>query len=186
MQTYELCADVYIHFRDNLGNYFTEPPDSPDQSKYRLVDMFTACTDEEVKLQIIASFTSPNSPLRIVCATVAFGMGIDCQDVRQVIHLGAPEDTDLYVQETGRAGRDGHPSLALLLKVKGRQRNREVDKSMMEYQNNDTVCRRDVLFNDMDNYKHDNATPKCLCCDVCAVNCTCHSCEHNHYKFSFL
>ena len=91
---YEICADLYIYFREGLGKYFTDPVDSPDQSKFRLVDMFTSCTDAEVKTQIISSFTSKKAPLRIVCATVAFGMGIDCPDVRQVIHLGVPEDTE--------------------------------------------------------------------------------------------
>ena len=50
---YEECADFYIYFRDELGETFTEPVKSPDLSKFRLVDMFTAITDREVKEQII-------------------------------------------------------------------------------------------------------------------------------------
>ena len=69
-----------------------------------------------IKGQIISSFTS-ESPLRIVCATVAFGMGLDCTDVCQVIHVGAPDDVESYIQETGRGGRDGNLSLATLLVV---------------------------------------------------------------------
>ena len=42
--------------------------------------------------------------LRVVIATVAFGMGIDCPDVREVIHWGVPEDAEMYVQENGRGG----------------------------------------------------------------------------------
>ena len=48
---------------------------------------------------------------------VAFGMGLDCTDVCQVIHVGAPDDVDSYIQETGRGGRDGNLSLATLLVV---------------------------------------------------------------------
>ena len=48
-------------------------------------------------------------------ATVAFGMGIDCKDVRQEIHFGPPVDIESYVQETGQAGHDGFPALALLV-----------------------------------------------------------------------
>ncbi len=42
--------------------------------------------------------------LHVVIATVAFGMGIDCPDVREVIHWGVPEDAEMYVQESGRGG----------------------------------------------------------------------------------
>ncbi len=86
---YEQCAELYLFFRGGLGSSFTDPVDAPDQSKFRLVEMFTSCTDQEVKSQIVSSF-STKSPLRIVYATVAFGMGVDCPDVRQVIHFGAP------------------------------------------------------------------------------------------------
>ena len=76
--------------------------------------MYTSCTDIDVKNQIISAFTKPGV-LRVICATVAFGMGIDCPDVRVVIHLGPPQDVESYIQETGRAGRDSLPSQAILL-----------------------------------------------------------------------
>ena len=68
--------------------------------------MYTSCTDEDIKSQIIESFTR-SSCLLIICATVAFGMGVNCPDVREVVHLGPPNDIESYIQETGRAGRDG-------------------------------------------------------------------------------
>ncbi len=61
--------------------------------------MYTSCTDQEVKDAILSSLKSSSAPLRIVCAMIAFGLGVDCLDVRQVIHIGAPADEESYIQE---------------------------------------------------------------------------------------
>lgn len=59
-----------------------------------------------------------NNQLQVVCATSAFGMGIDKKDIRYVIHYHLPADLESYLQEIGRAGRDGQASIAILLYAK--------------------------------------------------------------------
>ncbi len=76
--------------------------------------MFSACTTPDVKESILQSFRRVDGLLRVVIASVAFGMGLDCPKVRRVIHWSPSQDMEQYMQETGRAGRDGLPSVAAL------------------------------------------------------------------------
>lgn len=60
-----------------------------------------------------------NNQVRLVCATSAFGMGVDKDDIRYVIHYHLPANLESYMQEIGRAGRDGQQSVAILLYAPG-------------------------------------------------------------------
>ena len=62
--------------------------DTPDLARFRLVDMFSGCTTKQVKDSIHDSFKQLNSTLRILIATIAFGLGIDCPNIRRVFHYG--------------------------------------------------------------------------------------------------
>ena len=135
--------------------------------------MFTSITENNHKSQILILFKS-ESNLRVVIATMAFGMGIDCQNVRQIIHVAIPDDVCSYIQETGRAGRDGAISMATLLKSRTYH---QVDDDIKQYVTNSTKCRRDILFGYMDNYTYTDFDKMCLCCDVCAKSCVCGMCK---------
>ena len=102
-------------------------------------------------------------------------MGVDCSDVRQVITCGVSEDVETYIQQVGRAGRDGKPSLALLVPMSSKSTNKV---SANIFTNNKT-CRKKVLFSDIDEYEHKDKIPKCLCCDVCQSECDCVNGEKN-------
>ena len=110
------------------------------------MEMLNSCTNNPVNDQIITSFTK-NQILRLVCATVAFGMGVDCPDVRVVVHLGMPEDIEPYIQETDRAGRDGLPAEAILLDKKTCVRYSE--KNIRDYCHT-KYCHKNVLGRNME------------------------------------
>ena len=168
------CGRLYQYFRTNLKEGFTEPLGAPDLPQFRLLDMYHSSVDQEIKESILNLFSKP-SHLRIVIATVAFGMGIDCRDVRQVVHVGPPEDIECYIQETGRAGRDGLPSVAVLLLIKG-MKMVNTDVHMRSYISNETICRRKSLFDDFEGYIHDIES-LCTCCDICRTSCQCSYCD---------
>lgn len=71
----------------------------------------------EVRQRVQRSFLS--GEVRVVCATSAFGMGVDHPEVRRVVHLGIPASLEAYVQEAGRAGRDGRPAECVLVSHDG-------------------------------------------------------------------
>ncbi|HKC24688.1 MAG TPA: ATP-dependent DNA helicase RecQ [Thermoanaerobaculia bacterium] len=84
---------------------------------------YHAGLDDDTRTRVQDAFAA--GTLRIVCATNAFGMGIDRPDISRVVHWELPGSLEAYYQEVGRAGRDGRPSEAVLLWNKGDIRTRE-------------------------------------------------------------
>ena len=74
--------------------------------------MFTSVLTIDKKEQVLKLFTEPEGNLRLLVATTSFGMGIDCPDIRRIIHWGVPTTVEEYAQETGRAGRCGKLAVA--------------------------------------------------------------------------
>ena len=184
-RTYDEVTSIYYFFKQKLGQNFTEPPGAPDLPQFRLIDMYTRSTHPSVKDKILDRFTS-SSCLRFVVATIAFGMGIDCPDVRQVIHWGVPEDVETYVQETGRAGRDGLPSCALIMYGKGDIGKKRTSEQMRDYCINATkLCRKVALFSDFDGCDDVVKEGGCQCCDVCRRECMCTTCQGSVDVFYF-
>lgn len=82
---------------------------------YRIVEIFAGPTSTELKEHIMATFSDCKSQLRILVATIAFGMGMDIPDIRQIVHYGIPPSAEHYVQQSGQAGRDGQHAVAVAI-----------------------------------------------------------------------
>ncbi|MGL5113116.1 MAG: RecQ family ATP-dependent DNA helicase, partial [Flavobacterium sp.] len=117
-----------------------------------------------------------NDDCQVVCATIAFGMGIDKSNVRWVIHYNLPKNIEGYYQEIGRAGRDGLPSETVLFESYGDMiqlqkfasegSNAEVQLAKLERmkQYADALsCRRKILLS----YFGELVTENCGNCDIC-------------------
>lgn len=168
-QTIKQCALIYSTIKGMLGPkmYIGETEDRRNV----LLEMLHSCTPKANKEAILKAFQDKNSGIRVLVATIAFGMGVDCKGVCRTIHFGPSKNTESYIQESGRAGRDDKQSVAFIL-YHGLLLN-HVEKDMKQYVKTEE-CRRKTLLNHFDTSSEVKyPEPLHLCCDNCASKCKC-------------
>jgi len=166
-QTIKQCAVVYSTLKTLLGDkIYSSEERNP---KAVLLEMLHSCSPQSNKEHILASFQSDQGFTRILVATIAFGMGVDCKQVHQTVHFGPAKNVECYMQESGRAGKDGAQSTAFLL-YQGMQLM-HVDKDTKDYVKSNEYRRKHLLrYFDVECTPLD---PLHLCCDNCSVSCKC-------------
>ena len=170
-QTVKQCSLLFKMFEVELGpSLFHEQINDPSK---RLVDMMHSGSPISVKNHVLEQFSDNNNCLRILVATIAYGMGVDCKGVTRVIHFGTSKSVGAYLQESGCCGRDGDQSYALLfyngITIKA------ADSEMKDYIKSKT-CRRKSLLMHFDAAQQHFPVHH-LCCDLSAAACTCGACD---------
>ncbi|XP_052678559.1 uncharacterized protein LOC128159483 [Crassostrea angulata] len=164
------CSELFSALRMKLGHIIKH------------VDMFHSQSPDTVKEKIKEDMSVESGNIRVLVATSAAGMGVNFRSVKYVINYGPPKDMDGFVQQFGRAGRDGGVAMALLL-FNGKQ-CRNLDEDMKTYTQNKETCRRDIILSAYKS-KSDPKRLRHMCCDICDVQYDCNSTDCSNFKHPF-
>ena len=171
-QTIKICANLYGVFKEELGEdmYFVKHDITSG-----MVEMYHSRIDEFNRDNIVRDFSNPNGHIRVLIATIAYGMGINCQGVKSILHYGPSRNVEAYLQESGRAGRDSSDMCKALV-LYSNVMLKHCDETMKEYVKNSTVCRRTMLLSHFQSELDGVEKPSLGhdCCDICQKHCHCH------------
>ena len=164
------CGKLFKHFKYELGSFAYFPYGSEEISRNMLIGMYHAKTLQRFKERVSESLFDEEGICRVVIASTALGMGVNISDVRQVIHYGPPRQIEDFVQEIGRAGRDGKPATSIL--VYTGIHLKKCEPFMKDYAKSDKICLRKLLLD-----KFGATASKEIdlhdCCCICHVTCRC-------------
>lgn len=172
---------MYHYLQLMLKERFVYPRESDAVPGNRFAEVFTRANTAGLREAVLEAFQQANSSVRIVFATIAFGMGLDIPDIQQVLHLGPSSEIEDYAQEVGRGGRNGQPCKAVIIQLS----NRHASEKMKSYLKNVSQCRRVYLYTHfIGGSDVAPAQPLCACCDICSKQCRCGDCLHSVFHDS--
>lgn len=108
------------------------------------VEMYHSKTPDDVKQLVTDDMGNEKGIIRILIGTSAAGIGVNFKGVQYTINYGCPTDMDSFVQQYGRAGKDGGYSVFMLIYTKWDVKL--IDSDMKLYIENETSCRREIIL----------------------------------------
>ena len=173
----ETISSCYSYFSNQLGHEQYEPLGAENLARNRLFSQFHAQYPEHERQRIVDELVQGNSKIRVIFATVAFGIGLDIPNIRQIFHIGVPYTMEEYFQEAGRAGRDGLPAKAHVYYnsydiSKGKKHLSQV---MCDYVTKQK-CKREMILGYFGFQVPATSDPPHECCDYHQQICNCDDC----------
>lgn len=129
----------------------------------------------QIKEMVMKHFIEDDSTTQIIFCTEAFGMGLDCPNINQVIHFSPSQTIEGYIQEIGRSGRNGQQATALCIHT---PTSAPTNKDMKQYVKAEDRRRRKnlILFEVALQTAGKRPISECRCCDICMLKCKCGQC----------
>lgn len=182
---FEICDAIKGRFKNQTGIIYCHSKNSCEQTAAQMQRSGIKCAFYHAGMEPEDRFTIQKAwqtnEVQVICATVAFGMGIDKPDVRFVYHFTVPRTLEGYYQETGRAGRDGKFSYCMAyfsfrdvrtiqtmiqkdknLDRENKEKHLNKLQQVMAYCDNETDCRRKLVLS----YFNEDFDSK-----LCSKNC---------------
>nr|XP_034326053.1 Bloom syndrome protein homolog [Crassostrea gigas] len=168
---------AYEHACRVLGNLVYNGEKNPENARVVMYHASVEYGSEKLRELIFHQISSEDSPLRIILASSALGMGADFGRVERIVHAGPPKSIEAYIQQVGRTGRTGKQATAILFFNNSDVGRPEMNKTMKSFCRNESTCRRKILndyfgFMDDTNESENKATLCCIICNPILNECT--------------
>lgn len=175
----EACAESFLYFSSELGDNQYEPLDTNHIAKNRLFTQYHAQYPKHEQERIMEELVNKKCKHRVFFVTIAFGIGIDCPNIRRVIHLGVPYTMEEYFQEAGRAGRDGLQAEATIYfnSYDISKAKRGLQDTMIKFVKSTSECKREIILQYFGYASPLRTDGGHNCCDYHRKKCSCDECK---------
>eukprot|EP00105_Crassostrea_gigas_P043627 XP_019927775.1 PREDICTED: uncharacterized protein LOC109620234 [Crassostrea gigas] len=136
---------AYEHACRVLGNLVNNGKKNPENARVVMYHASVEYGSENLSELIFHQISSEDSPLRIILASSALGMGADFGRVERIVHAGPPKSNEAYIQQVDRTGRTGKQATEFYFFNNSDAGRPEMNKTMKSFCRNESTCMRKIL-----------------------------------------